>query len=357
MPQQAHHHAVNPETRLKMLRRAQVWTQTDVRQMDIKAGPPERDAFAPGATVPCEYRDRKLDGRTPKFECAIAADDEVKVKYGLLNGEVYGEVAATRLLWALGFGADRMYPVRIVCPGCPASLLGGVPDATGNVVFDPAVLERKAAGREIATVAQSGWTWQELDLVDEAAGGAPLAQRDALKLLGVLLQHTDSKSVQQRLVCLDKVEKSDKVEKGEKDVDSESLDNCAHPFMMVNDLGLTFGRSDFFNRNTKGSVNFERWSQAPIWRDADGCVGNLPRSMTGTLNDPVISEAGRAFLAGLLNQLSDTQLHDLFDVARVTLRPAAPDAKLSPSVGIDRWVSAFKHKREEISSRRCVATR
>ena len=39
--------------------------------------------------------------------------------------------------------------------------------------------------------------------------------------------------------------------------------------------------------------------------------------MTGTLDKPVISEAGRAFLAGLLAQLSDAQLHDLFDVSRM----------------------------------------
>ena len=32
--------------------------------------------------------------------------------------------------------------------------------------------------------------------------GAPRAQRDALKLLAVFLQHTDRKPEQQRIVCL-----------------------------------------------------------------------------------------------------------------------------------------------------------
>jgi hypothetical protein len=37
-----------------------------------------------------------------------------------------------------------------------------------------------------------------------------------------------------------------------------------------------------------------------------------------------ISEEGRLFLAGLLTPLSDQQLRDLFEAARVNLRPRAP---------------------------------
>jgi hypothetical protein len=322
-----------------------VWTPRNVAATDIKTGPAERGAFRVGAEVKCQYAERKLDGKTPKFECAISPNDEVKVKYGLLNGEVYGEVAGTRLLWVLGFGADRMYPVRVICHGCPSSIPGGLRTDSEDVVFDPAVIERKAEGHELETKSEVGWKWDELDLVDEAAGGAPLAHRDALKLLAVFIQHTDSKAEQQRLVCKDPI------------AAGQGAESCAHPFMLINDLGMTFGRSDFFNRDTKGSVNLDRWSKASIWRDKDGCVGNLPRSMTGTLNDPVISEAGRAFLSKLLGQLTDTQIHDLFDVSRVTLRPAAPDEKVSFATSVDEWVAAFKHKREEIATRRCVVTK
>ena len=42
----------------------------------------------------------------------------VKVKYG--SAERHAEIAATRLLTALGFGADRMYLVpHLRCEGCP----------------------------------------------------------------------------------------------------------------------------------------------------------------------------------------------------------------------------------------------
>ena len=75
--------------------------------------------------------------------------------------------------------------------------------------------------------------------------------------------------------------------------------------MMVQDLGLTFGRANLFNRNAVGSVNFEQWSELPIWTEATGCAGNLAQSQTGTMDNPRIGEAGRKFLADLLVQLSD----------------------------------------------------
>ena len=41
-----------------------------------------------------------------------------------------------------------------------------------------------------------------------------------------------------------------------------------------------------------GSVNFEHWRKTPIWKNPAKCVGKLSQSATGTLSDPVISEAG-----------------------------------------------------------------
>ena len=60
-------------------------------------------------------------------------------------------------------------------------------------MFDPAAIERKPKGHEMKSEYKGGWAWPELDLVDEQQGGAPKAQRDALKLLAVFMQHTDNK--------------------------------------------------------------------------------------------------------------------------------------------------------------------
>jgi membrane-associated phospholipid phosphatase len=118
--------------------------------------------------------------------------------------------------------------------------------------------------------------------------------------------------------------------------------------MMINDAGLTFGRANLMNTNLVGSVNFEEWERTRVWKDDTRCVGNLPRSLTGTLKDPVISEEGREFLATLLSALSDSQIRGMFEAARVDLRSPAPRA-------IDDWVRVFKEKRREITDRRCDA--
>jgi len=304
--------------------------------MDLKTGPKGPGAFAPAATVTCDWVEKKLNGRSPKFTCKLGPNDEVKVKYGKENGEVYGEVAATRLLWALGFGADRMYPVRVVCRGCPPDPAANSKPKPGEVTFDPAAIEREREGQIMETQPGSGWAWPELDLVEETAGGAPRSHRDALKLLASVIQHTDSKPEQQRLMCLP-----------EEHI-AENGEPCVHPFMMINDLGLTFGHATQYNRNLVSSVNFEQWSRAKVWADPKACIGDLTRSQTGTLDHPHISEGGRKFLADLLVQLTDAQLHDLFDVARFPERTGGGRAAT-----VDEWVGAFKQKRTEIVNATC----
>jgi hypothetical protein len=331
------------EERPSVLARAQVWRATDIPTMNITAGPAGPGAFALQADVECNYLDKKLSGRSPKFACMIGENDELKVKYGGTNGEVYGEVLASRLLWALGFGADHMYSVRIICRGCPAEL-GGIVRENGDRVFDPATIERKMPAAELS----DAWGWGELEAIDERAGGAPRAHRDALKLLAVFIQHTDSKPEQQRMVCLDGPAAA------EQDPEDEGIAPCARPFLIIQDVGVTFGRASTFNDNTKSSVNLSKWFATPVWKDDTGrCVGNLPQSFTGTLDDPVISEGGRQFLASLLEQLSDDQIRDLFEVSRVTLRVRKPGDARSGFPTVDEWVSAFKQKRTEIVNRRC----
>jgi hypothetical protein len=110
-----------------------------------------------------------------------------------------------------------------------------------------------------------------------------------------------------------------------------------------------------FNTQPKASVNLAGWMKVPIWKAGDACVGNLGGSFKGTLKSPVISEEGRALLAGLLMQLSDEQLHDMFEAARVHLRPRAPESGLSGFPAVGEWVEAFKVKRAEIVNRRCAA--
>lgn len=323
--------AQSEEERAALIRRAQVWTESDIAAKDLRRGAASPDGFEPGATVRCDYVRIDPDGNSPKFTCRIGPSDDVKVKYGSLNGEVYAEVAATRLLWALGFGADRMYPVRVACRGCPAHI--GVPSREPNErIVDPAAIERRVGAKKLGDDL-AAWSWVELDLIDPAAGGAPAAHRDALKLLAVMLQHSDSKPEQQRLTCIDAA--------------------CQQPMMMLNDVGLTFGRATFANENTLSSANLAAWMSAPVWKGSSGCIGNLPRSFTGTLRDPVIGDAGRLFLLGLLQRISDAQLTALFEVARFDHRELPADARAGGRSSVSAWVHALRAKQTEIADRHC----
>jgi len=324
--------------RAAVLARAQLWQPTAIRSMNVIAGPQRPGSFPPNAIVVCDYVDKTLSGRSPKFACRRGEDDELKVKYGGTNGEVYGEVLATRLLWVLGFGADAMYPVNVICRGCPREL-GGIARPGNEYRFDPAVVERKMPGKEWPSSDDGGWSWEEMLQAVPRAGGAPRSHRDALALLAVMIQHTDTKRQQQRLLCLGGVSESG---------------SCSRPFFMVSDVGLTFGGATRANSNELSGVNLERWRATPVWKDAPSCVGNIEKSFSGTLHEPVISEDGRRFLATLLEQVSDKQLRDLFTVARVTLRVREPGHALSGFPAIEEWVSAFKAKRDEIVTRRCA---
>jgi hypothetical protein len=323
--------------RREAIARAHVWAATPVPAMDLRRGPAGKGAFPVNAAVACTYVERAASGNTPKFYCRLADGREVKVKYGRLNGEVYAEVAATRLLWALGFGADAMYPARVRCTGCPEE--PGRPPLPGVVTtFDAAVIERKVAGRSLKGGDGDGWAWRELDAVDPARGGASVAERDALKLLAAMIQHTDSKRDQQSLVCVD---------------EPAAGRRCRRPWMLISDLGKTFGHANAFNRDAPGSVNLEEWAEAPVWVGATGCRANLARSVTGTLDNPVVTDEGRRFLASLLRRLTDRQLHDLFAVARFPMRAQARDAE---GRDVEAWVAAFKDKVAQIADRSCVGT-
>lgn len=338
--------------RQQLMERASVWRSIDTSRADLVRGPilPASQRIPAQTVCTFSFPDKPLSGMTPKFQCDLGKNDVVKVKYGEKNGEVFAEVAGSRLLWALGFAADVMYPTRVTCRNCPADPFAtsgldwqrGSPSAVETIVFDPAIVERES-GSKIEVPDYEGWSWVELDKLAARPGGATRAQIDALKLLAVFIQHSDSKPGQQELVCPD----------GRKRKDAKGNETCTEPWLVVKDLGGSFGKATMLNTS---KMKLSDWDSVGVWSDAKQCIGNLPRSMTGTLDNPKIGEAGRRFLAQRLAQLSDKQIRDLFTVSQVVKRGEDIDVGATKrKVTVDDWTRAFKKKRSEITAARCAA--
>jgi hypothetical protein len=244
-----------------------------------------------------------------------------------------------------------MYPTKVTCRNCPDDPFGvsganwkrGNPGDSDTEVFDPAVIERES-GHKVEVPGYEGWAFPELDKIGTTPGGATRAQLDALKLIAVFIQHSDSKPGQQEIVCAE----------GRKEKDAEGNETCEEAWLVIKDLGGSFGKATRLNSS---KMKLSDWDSTAIWKDAKQCVGDMPRSFTGSLEDPKISEAGRRFLATQLTKLSDRQIRDLFTVSDVVRRGEEIEGKdgKKRKVTVDDWARVFKRKRAEIVQARCAA--
>ncbi len=324
------------ELRNDAFARARVWREpkTPVPAVDFRANPSGADSFAADAELACRFLPKRSGGETPKFHCVLPTGEVIKVRYGRRNPETFAGVAATRLLSALGFGADRMYRVaRVRCLGCPPYPQPRYPWLDSffsregqSVDFAPATVERPFRGRKIASPGADGWAFYELEHVDPARGGASRAEIDALRLMAVFLADWDNKAVNQRLVCLPGGE--------------DPAGGCRMPFAYPQDVGATFGPL---------ALNLDAWRQAPMWADRATCrvsMKSLPYH-GATFVDVDLTEGGRKLLASQMTQLGDAQVRDLFDAAGFAEYTRGPDSNRD----LDGWVGAFKAKVAEVADR------
>ena len=325
------------------LRRSAVWIGGDpaawirhMRHLDLRAGPPGADAFAPDALVRCTFvpphDPTTFSGATPKFLCRRDARDAVfKVKWGADNAEIYADLAGTRLFWALGFPTDRIYPVRVQCTGCaddPWRDRAPHPDHVPPV-FAPAIAERQLEAETIEETPHQGWAWRELAVVDAGAGGAPRAQVDARRRRAAFVPPRASTADNQRLAC-----PLDALVTG-----ADGRRDCRHPLMLIDDLGSAFGGPSLLATH---KMRLEDWRSRPLWRDPARCVAELTseRDAHGDgLDAPHVGDAGRRLLASLLGALTRRQVRALFEVARAGSRG-----------DVTAWVDAFEARRRQVES-------
>jgi hypothetical protein len=324
------------------LRRAQVWREPAQPIEHVQLWRSAGEMAPHDTPLACKFFPQPLSGTTPKFDCILPGGDVVKVKYGR-TPEIHAELAATRLLAALGFGADRMYLVpRLRCHGCPRDPFRTYRaleltqmderynrrlDYEAYTEFEWVSVERRLDAPAITAPGVKGWAFHELAAIDPAQGGAPRAHVDALRLIAAFLHHWDNKAENQRLVCLAPPKAS-------------GNGACPAPLAVLNDLGATFGPP---------KVDLASWSARPVWKDEAACglsMKGMPAD-GATFQDVHISEEGRRFLAERLGRLSQQQVRDLFAGARFGEFHSRSEA----SVDVTSWVHVFQRKVREISDR------
>lgn len=387
--------AASPGQRLQYLANAQIWSDPgELTPEMIRMGQPLEDPTgleAPirGEPLPCRFTrpGKDVGGNTPKFVCLTADKRAIRVKYtdGSKGGnrEVFAAVAASRLLWILGFESDPIYPITIDCLDCPENPMSGSgPRARRSYLatFQPLFRHLIIVN---GTKANQGWRWGELDAAIDGMPEGPVRARqrthfDALTLLAVFVQHGDRKPEQQRLYCraaLDPDAGEVRRLKGD-DGDADSLPvfferpastACRLSVIAIQDLGATFGGAGKTSSPGTAKMNLKEWTDRPVFHkakaDSNGvpeCRGNITISMAageGGRGNPRVGEAGRAFLQDRLQRLTDEHVRAFLSAARVDKLGTTQtwqDPTGTVHTGLNAWAAAFKDKVRQIAERRCA---
>ena len=299
----------------------------------------DRDAFARRFVLPLEL---KVKYRSP---------DNSNPVY---HREMYSEVAATRLLWALHYPADRMYRVaRVHCHRCPRHpFKDRDPAAEGRyTTFEDVAIELRYGAGQVENYDKwldGGWSWggELLRLrYGWASDGFSPEQKmhfDGLVVLMNIVQQVSKPPHQNRLVCL----RGNIQQLGQ-------YKFCPDTVLLVHDLGATFGR------RRPDSLN--SWREMRVWADPETCSAALPARTLDQFKVEryAIGKAGQAFILGLLDQLSDEHLRALFESAgfeRYDLTLVAsggPASSRESRAIIDAWIAAFREKVEQVRGGSC----
>ena len=306
----------------------------DVYRDTLIAEPHDPKGVLTQDEVSCTLIRHAPGGTSLKFDCALDDGEVIRVKYGH-QPEIHAEVAATRLLAALGHAADRVYMVRrLHCRGCPVNpfVTMLLLDALGQFGrdlplandsdqrdFEWVSVERKFDAAPIEDETREGWAWWELKNVE-----APREDLDALRLIAVFLAHWDNKADNQRLVCMDQPL-------------AEDGHACRNSVLMIQDVGATFGPT---------KVNLSQWRHLPIWADRATCTVSMHAMpyRGATFGDAQISDEARIRLGTELAAFSDADLRKWFTDARFPQFYQNTDDEKD----LAAWVSAYRDRVSQI---------
>jgi hypothetical protein len=190
----------SPQSRATYLARAAIWhdpgalSPTDVFEGPSGALPYTFEQANRDEGVGCTFAQagKALSGNSPKFLCRTADGHNLRLKYWdplsqTGNREVFATVAASRLLWALGFEAIPTLPIKVRCDGCPENPMTDA--GTRRTRRYVAILQPRWPTPILSSDdVDQGWSWLELDTAIQSLTPGPERTRqrtyfDALTLL------------------------------------------------------------------------------------------------------------------------------------------------------------------------------
>ena len=283
--------------------------------------------------------------------------DRFKVKYLLppfpdhntRYNEVFTEVAASRIMWLLGFPADHEYPAKsAACVGCSRDPFGdqlkenkaALHDAP--VTFPVVTIERELTWDPIDPGDDETWSWK--DAASFYTGGQWTAEQrvnyDAYRLALSLFNYNNAIDVQNRVAC------------AEWKPGASDPKICTRPMIFVQDLGSTFGKSksNIFGTNPRGS--FSDWQPQTVFTNAAAC--QLRNTMDGPSN---VLKQGQDLLVARLARLDRDTVKRIFTIARFGMmdqkqikRLKSAGAPDPAAAAIDEWTDTFMNRVAEIKA-------
>ena len=264
--------------------------------------------------------------------------------------EVFTAVATTRIMWALGFPADHVYPAGgASCIGCTDDPFGRkLADNKASLQEAPAVFKIVNAERDLPwdqINPEDDETWSWTDAAKFYSDGEWTHQQkvefDAYRLALGLIHYYNALPQQNRLVCAE----WEPAAAGHGKV-------CGKPVIYVHDLGSTFGkkRSGFELVGTNPRGSFEAYEPQTVFLNPGNC--ELRATLLG--EKQVLKEA-QDLMIQRLARLDRETVKSIFRLSRFNMmdqkqvrRLRAAGSRNVDEAALDEWTNAFLKRIEEV---------
>jgi hypothetical protein len=292
--------------------------------------------------------------------------DHFKIKYlspafpdhNTRFNEVFTEVAASRIMWVLGFPADHVYPVGSAsCIGCTADpfeakLKGNSASLKDTpTVFKVISAERETPWDQIKPGGDETWSWSDAAKFysDGEFSHQQRVEYDAYRLALGLFHYHNAISQQNRLACAQWAPDAP----GQAKV-------CQKPMIFVQDLGSTFGKAkgplDIGGTNPRGS--FSAWEDQTVFSDLNSC--QLRATMDG---DKQVLKEAQDLMIQRIARLDPQTVKTIFTVARFDkmdqkqIRKLKDAGSKNPEAdALDQWTNTLLKRLDEIrNAKNCKA--